>query len=238
MKEKRMFHIVTRTWNPVTGCLHNCIYCWARRQALRLQKNNKTRKYKNGFKPTLHEYELNKHFPRNAIIFTVSMGDLFGDWVSSSWIEKVLDTIRRNPQTTFLLLTKNPGRYHEFIDMIPRENTILGVTIETTNDDIYINNKISDAPLPSERYIMFSKIHGFKKFVSIEPIIDFDLDVFTEWIRNISPEFVYIGYDNYYNKLPEPRIEKTLELVKRLEKTTRVYLKTMRPAWHQTIEKF
>lgn len=30
--------------------------------------------------------------------------------------------------------------------------------------------------------------------------------------KNVKPEFVYVGYDNYYFKLPEPELAKTKQL--------------------------
>jgi len=58
--------------------------------------------------------------------------------------------------------------------------------------------------------------------VSIEPVMDFDLDIFINGLRTIKPEFVYIGYDNYNNKLTEPSKQKVNKLIKRLEKFTEV----------------
>jgi DNA repair photolyase len=31
LRMTRMFDFVTETWNPITGCSHECVYCWARR---------------------------------------------------------------------------------------------------------------------------------------------------------------------------------------------------------------
>ncbi len=48
---RKMFNIVSRTWNPVTGCLHFCRYCWARRLAETKLRNK--RRYADGFKPRI-----------------------------------------------------------------------------------------------------------------------------------------------------------------------------------------
>jgi len=39
-KRTRMFDLVTETWNPITGCNHECVYCWARRLALAVASCN------------------------------------------------------------------------------------------------------------------------------------------------------------------------------------------------------
>ena len=222
-----MFHKVTVTWNPVTGCMHNCRYCWARKLVeSRLRKI--TRKYKLGFLPHIHYYEFKRKFKPNALVFVSDMGDLFGYFIPKEWILRVIAHIKQFPRTTFLFLTKNPHRYLEFLDLFP-ENVILGATIETTDDKLYWKHDISFAPLPSERYKAMKEINGFRKMISIEPVLDFDPYVFDDWIRDIEPEFIYIGYDNYCNGLPEPPVMKVFELIDLVKYHTRVYTKTLTP---------
>ena len=220
----RMFDKVSKTWNPITGCLHYCKYCWARNFAETRLKF--TEKYKKGFVPQIHEKEFKRGF-NGGFVFVSDMGDLFGDWVPREWILKVIEHIKKFPDTNFLFLTKNPKRYHEFIDYFP-ENTILGATIETNRDDLYRKYSISKAPLPSERYKAMKALDWPKKFVSIEPILDFDLKDLYTWIREIKPILVYVGYDNYGHNLPEPDIKKTTSLITLLAKYTHVRVKTLR----------
>lgn len=127
------------SWNPVTGCLHGCKYCYARRIAERFgmpQYDNDchvyTGKVKNyddavhtgvfpwGFAPTFHKYRLDEpqkiKKPQN--IFTVSMGDLFGDWVPDEWTQWVFNACEKAPQHRYLFLTKNPKRYANLNDYI------------------------------------------------------------------------------------------------------------------------
>lgn len=101
------------SWNPITGCLHNCDYCYARDIANRF--------YPQGFAPSFIPSRLSA--PSNTKpgdtlagrnVFVCSMADLFGKWVPSEWIESVLDRVRDNPQWTFLFLTKFPIRMAEF----------------------------------------------------------------------------------------------------------------------------
>jgi len=122
------------SWNPVTGCLHGCPYCYARDIANRYNINTH-----DNFKPTFHPDRLeapkNTKIPKGKEnepgihnVFTVSMGDLFGDWVSMGWIGPVFQAIHENPQWNFILLTKNPERYLE-LGFPP--NCWIGATADT-----------------------------------------------------------------------------------------------------------
>ncbi|MBA2704625.1 MAG: DUF5131 family protein [Blastocatellia bacterium] len=102
------------TWNPVTGCLHDCPYCYARDIA--------ERHYPQKFVPTFHADKLKapsntrvpvSQDPRSRRIFTCSMADLFGKWVPQEWIDAVFAETRACPQWEFLFLTKFPQRLAE-----------------------------------------------------------------------------------------------------------------------------
>ena len=226
----KMFNIVTATWNPISGCLYNCNYCWARDLALTKLKNSK--RYSKGFKPSLNESEFRVRFGKGDLIFVADMGDMFADFTPDKWIIQVLDHIRKFPEAGFLFMTKNPQRYLKLLQYIP-ENAILGATIETTNDDIVQTDKVSTAPLPSQRYKAMKELEWDRKIVSIEPIMDFDLNTFSRWIEEINPFIVYVGYDNYCHKLREPKLEKTNELLNKLSETSLVIRKSIRPAWFE-----
>jgi protein gp37 len=119
------------SWNPVTGCLHDCVYCYARDIANRF--------FPEGFKPTYHPERLaapqNTKVPAAAVdnqalrnVFVCSMADLFGAWVPAEWIQSVLDACEAAPQWNFLFLTKNPSRLPEF--RFPA-NSWVGTTVDT-----------------------------------------------------------------------------------------------------------
>jgi hypothetical protein len=103
------------------------------------------------------------------------------------------------------------------------ENVVFGATIETNR-----NYPVSKAPEPSERYKYMADLPYRNKLISIEPVMDFDLDVLAQWIKDIKPAIVYIGYDNYNNRLPEPSLSKTKQLITELQRFTRVRSKTLR----------
>jgi len=95
------------TWNPVTGCLHGCQYCYARAISNRFHRS---------FKPEYHPERLKEPLREKAPmrIFVCSMSDLFGEWTPRAWIESVFEIVRKCPKQTFQFLTKNPKRLHEF----------------------------------------------------------------------------------------------------------------------------
>lgn len=124
-----------RVWNPVTGCTRQsagCAHCYAESMARRL-KAMKLPKYKDGFKLSLHPETLNDplKWKRGSNIFVCSMGDLFHADVPFTFVDKVLETIRKAPQHRFQILTKRAERMAEYFSTrkVPR-NAWLGVTVE------------------------------------------------------------------------------------------------------------
>lgn len=76
------------------------------------------------------------------------------------------------------------------------------------------------APLPSERAESMYKITGYEKQVTIEPLLDFDLNELVTLIKICKPHKVNIGADSKNNHLPEPSKEKILALIYELKKFT------------------
>lgn len=110
------------TWNPVTGCLHNCLYCYSRELA---HRPSYVASYPAQFTPLFHHERLDapantvvpveaETDPRRGRVFVCSMADLYGKWVPREWIEQVHASCIDNPQWQYLMLTKFPQRYLEF----------------------------------------------------------------------------------------------------------------------------
>lgn len=218
-----MFHKVTETWNPLGGrCPHECVYCFSMGEK-GLVKKFDMKKYQGPIR--LIEKEFKRKFKDGSFVFVQDMSDLFADAVPYNYICKVLNHIEDFPKTTFLLLTKNPRRYSEFY--IPK-NCICGATIESDYD--YDDTL---APTIGLRYYHMMGLRH-RKMISIEPIMDFyNVEDFIEMIAHIEPEFIYIGFDNYNNNLPEPSLNEVKLLIKALSKVTTVYTKTLRKAWNE-----
>ena len=171
------------TWNPVTGCLHDCEYCYARGISNRFSTQEKNHSfygghpigkiheldemavvtesgrkspYPFGFEPTFHRYRLEEYKDKKGRnIFVCSMADLFGEWVPDEWIYEVFEACDNAPQHNYLFLTKNPKRYIN-LDLPNTDNLWYGTSICQRSD------------IPKCRYFLF----GRKNYVSIEPILE------------------------------------------------------------------
>lgn len=65
-----------------------------------------------------------------------------------------------------------------------------------------------------------------RTMISIEPILDFQLEVFTKWIKDIDPDFVSIGANsNNRVDLPEPQGCEIKDLYENIKDFTEVKLK-------------
>lgn len=95
------------TWNPVTGCERGCPYCYARRTYERFGRS---------FEPTLHEKRLVEptKVKEPSKVFVCSVADLFGPWVPSAWVKRVLIAADEAPQHTYQYLTKCPEGLSEW----------------------------------------------------------------------------------------------------------------------------
>lgn len=142
------------TWNPVTGCLHGCSYCFAERIAKRF---NGSAAFPNGFLPRFHEGRLGEpeRIKKPSRIFVSDMGDLFGDWVPDQWITLVLCVALNNPQHTFLFLTKNPKRYKEF----------------NFPDNAWLGTSVEDQAAADERIPLLLQATAKVRFISAEPLL-------------------------------------------------------------------
>ena len=214
----------TKTWNPFKGCNFDCVYCKKSFQLqAKRQKHNCIKCY--NYEPHFHPERLNK-IPKADLVFACADGDI--SFANMKQKGLILRAMQLKPKQTFLLQTKNPSCLTDW--RIP-SNVILGTTIETNRR----TEHLSKAPIPENRYY---NLLGFnRKAVTIEPILDFDLDVLKQWIWKINPEIVWVGYANHTNglNLDEPELSKTQKLIDELNKFTDVRLKTIREKIYLTI---
>lgn len=206
----KMYQFVSHTWNPIKGrCPHQCSYCYMKR-------------YKVGDLRLVFK-ELKTNLGYKNFIFVGSSTDMFSESVHTNWIRYVLEHCRKYPENLYLFQSKNPGRFKEFIDHFPPNRaTVLGTTIET--NVAYLAAEYSTTPLPQERVTHMMDL-AFTKMISIEPILEFDLNTMVDWIRMIAPDFVAIGADSKGWNLEEPSAEKVLSLITQLKEITKVKIK-------------
>ena len=150
------------TWNPSTGCNKisaGCRYCYAETMAKRLQAMGQ-KKYKNGFKLTLHPETLKIPYTWNKprLVFVNSMSDLFHEDIPFNFIRDVFKVMNDNPQHIFQVLTKRADilfKYHILLNWT--QNIWMGVTVE--NDKVLY--RIDD----------LRNTGAVVKFLSMEPLL-------------------------------------------------------------------
>jgi len=162
----------------------------------------------------LIEDEFKVKYGTGKTIFIENCNDLFAEEVPGDLVLRILTHCSLWPENTYVFQTKNPGRYSKFIDFLPA-NRILGCTIETNRD----MSTISQAPHPEKRASAMLLLGRERKFVTIEPVLDFDVDILSKWIAGTSPDFVNIGADSKGHGLPEPPMWKVEALIKSLKES-------------------
>jgi uncharacterized Fe-S cluster-containing radical SAM superfamily protein len=195
-----------KSWNPFKGCGFDCAYCGPtfKKQAKR-QKRLCDKCYR--FEPHEHPDRLDK-IPSSEIVFVCGNADIA--FCETGYLTRIVEAIKARKgriETTYYLQSKRPECLEPVLKLLPK-NVVLVTTLETNRDEGY--SKISKAPVPSVRYEQFRKLDYKRKVVTIEPVMDFDVDVFASWIINIKPEYVWLGYNSHSKKvpLPEPSPEK------------------------------
>src|SRR4030042_1904882 len=169
------------TFNPISGCLNNCPYCYARKLAngrLRVRYQGGTGKdfilplnhpdiaILDPFYPRFWEGRLGEPIehptPMNLAkrkgIFVCDMSDLFGIGIPNEWTEQVMTTIKLCPYHRFYLLTKQPQNLAKFSPF--PDNCWVGVT--ATNTEMLMR------ACSSLEYPIQAKV----KYLSIEPFLD------------------------------------------------------------------
>jgi DNA repair photolyase len=185
--------------------------------------------------PRLADGEFRTNFGKGNSIFIGSSTDMFAENIPSEWIVRVLDFClqRNNPEkpNTFLLQSKNPKRFLEFVKHPLMDHVVFGTTIETNRFYPEIMNK---APKIEDRVEAMEEIAGlgFKTMVTAEPLIQFDLTDMVSIINRCQPKLVNIGRNTCRNiQLPEPETEEVRGLVTSLSDFTRVKIKKNAMIW-------
>lgn len=202
------------TWNPITGCLHGCSYCYARKLAKgRLKHVMLANNFIAGALPTdpvyipekLRILELaNAFYPRRwptrwteplnrrkpSGIFVCSLGELFGPKLPPEWTEGVLNTIKKAPHHRFYLLTKQPQELQKWSPF--PDNAWVGVSLTGTD--------------PNENAYGLAQIEAKVKYISYEPLLGpcvGDVSSCARSMRNAGINWVIIGAQTKPSVQPE-----------------------------------
>lgn len=233
----KMYKENRKTINWFVGCKHDCVYCRPSFQRQMMRQKKRCLKCYN-YEPHAHLERLLKRPPKTVgdeFVFFPSSGDLA--FASPSQMQTAIEYAKHYPNTTFLMQSKNPECFLKFV--FP-PNVILATTIETNQLTFFDTpskftqySEISKAPFPHRRWEAMRRLLDPYIFVTIEPILDFNLESFVFGLKQLFPQVVYVGYDNHNCKLPEPPLAKTRLLIKELRKFTTVRVKTLRRAWYE-----
>lgn len=185
-------------------CMHKCRYCYVDNP-----RWGRPERYTG--KIRLIEREFNVNYGSGKTIFIENCNDMFATDVPTEFIQRIIAHCNRFPDNTYVFQTKNPARFISGRDEIVfPKNSIFGTTIETNRN----MSLISNAPSAQERMkAMVAMPPSERKFVTIEPVMDFDVHVLAQWIADINPEFLNLGADSKNHNLPEPSVAKVHELV-------------------------
>ncbi len=203
-----------RVWNPMTGCLGQynngvlCPYCYAHDLAIRFNNGD--------FAPKWHPERLNEplRVRKPSKFFVGSVTDIFGNWVTDSQIDQMLDIMANCPQHTFYLLTKQPqniiGKIYNSAEKQPfifRRSLPRNVWIGTTVTDFRSAEH-------AQQYMGEVVRAGWHTFVSIEPFLNVVPSCSLWW-----PEWIIIGGLSRQGQSPkQPKkewVESVLEAAER-----------------------
>lgn len=136
------------TFNPITGCLRGCLWCYAERLYKRFGRS---------FMPQFHPKRLNEPLKISTplLIFLCSVADFFASWTEEIWRQEVYKIIEKCPQHIFQVLTQDP---QNIIRADLPSNLWVGTTVRNQKE----TKRISD----------LRNAQSSVKFVSFEPILE------------------------------------------------------------------
>ena len=206
-----MYEFITHTWNTIKGeCYHDCDYCymkrWGKLKSVRFD-----------------EKELKTDLGSGNFIFVGSSCDMFAKNIPFCWIKNTFDYCQKFDNKYFIQ-SKNTERLFDLKFLfagLHDKNFSICTTVETNR---YYPSIMNNCPHPMDRLIYFQKLGlaNIDKYITIEPIMDFDLDIMLSVIKWTFPEQVNIGADSGNNGLPEPSKEKIFQLIEGLKEFTTV----------------
>ena len=222
------------TWNPITGCLNGCEYCYARRLAngrlrIRYIENMNIATpiphgqfpdglaYGDPFYPRFWEDRLDEIYERwqklnrrtlNPIgVFVCDMSDLFGIGIPVEWTEQVMAVINACPQHRFYLLTKQPQNLIKFSPF--PENCWVGVTA-------------TDGDMLRKALYHLTCVEAKVKYISFEPLLNTAMDYagcYTDYpSRYLFNEVQWVIIGSQTKPYKPPEIERVKEIVEACDK--------------------
>jgi DNA repair photolyase len=211
-----MYDFISHTFNTVKGkCFHDCSYCYVKSMMTMYGRKQAPVRF--------DEKELKTNLGEGNFIFVGSSCDMFARDIPDAWILATLRRCYDYRSNKYLFQTKNPLRVLDFNHFVLRRSVIC-TTIES---DQFYPDIMGNSPTPIERAMAMEKISTVvDTYVTIEPIMFFNLKPMVELIKRCRPKQVNIGADSGRHDLPEPSKERILQLISELEKFTVIHKKT------------
>ena len=215
-----MYDFVTHTSNPIKGlCPHECSYCYM---------NSIYQRYKSNKALRLDDKEFSVSYGKGNFIFIGSSTDMFAKDIRTDWIKKVYDKCLQYEENSYLFQSKNPSRFlePELVEhplMQVKDRVYFATTLETNRE-----YSISKAECMEDRVKSMEKLTelGYSVMITMEPIMDFDIDVVLDMLRRVRPFQVNIGCNTSSVQLQEPSRDKIIALIQSLRTFTTVKLKS------------
>ena len=194
-----MYEFITHTWNPIKGeCQHDCSYCYMKRWG----NLNPVR---------LDEKDFRTDIGEGNFIFIGSGTDMFAPDIPDEWISKVINKCYEHNKNRYLFQSKNPDK---MLDYFYTMESKFCITLES---NIHYKEIMRNSPTPINRVHAVSTRNIKIDYITIEPILKFDLRPFIDMIEKCEPGQVNIGADSGHNGLPEPSEEEIQNLIYWLE---------------------
>jgi hypothetical protein len=211
-----MYEFITHTWNTVKGkCPYDCGYCCMKGMAKRFNKPQSPIAF--------DRCELKTNLGKGNFIFVGSSNDLFSASIPAEWVFETLDHCDRF-DNKYLFQSKNPLGFARLAVHPAAKKSVICTSLESNR---FYPEFMGFTLHPEQRAADMSNITEIEeKYITVEPVMDFDLGKFVEIIKACSPRQVNIGADSGNNRLPEPPKEKILKLVEELSRFTEVKVKS------------
>jgi DNA repair photolyase len=175
--------------------------------------------------PRLVESEFHDDLGIGNIIFVGSSCDLFAEAFPVEWLDKTLEHCSKFDCNRYLFQTKNPSGFQRLNYSNLPTDFILATTIETNRR--YVEMGLSPS-IDSRVWhlIQAKKRLGCRTMITIEPVMDFDLDMMIDIINECCPALLHIGANTHPKvKVSEPDSEKLTMFIAAAEKMTEVHIK-------------
>lgn len=207
-----MYPWVTHMHSHLRGaCPHACPYCYATK--------GRAQRFAQGPLTFKHEelrvgYGSIGHVPKT--IFIEHTHDIGANAVKPEWVLAILEHCCGTPYNTYVFQTRNPLAFEFYYGNSLPDACMIGTTIET--------NRLTPGWAPQPLYRAkglsnFKLVDAVKTtFLTIEPVLDFDVDGMLELIGIARPGFINIGADSKRCGLEEPSADKVIALIDGIKK--------------------